>query len=56
MRVTRTWNDNLDNVIRVKLFGDSELKQLMLIPEDKANDLRAFTTRYFTERVMGDEL
>ena len=56
MRVKRTWNDNLDNVVRIKLFGDSELKQLMLIPEIEADDLRAFTNRYFTERVMGDEL
>lgn len=55
MKKLRTWNDNLNNVIRDVLFPDAELKMLMCIPEGDSSNIRAFIGKYFVEDAMPDE-
>ena len=56
MRKTRTWNDNLNNVIRDVFFPDEELLDLMLIPENVRDNIVLFHQKYFVEDVTSDEL
>lgn len=56
MRKTRTWNDNLNNVIRDVFFPDEELLDLMLIPEDVRDNIVLFHQKYFVKDVTSDEL
>lgn len=56
MRVTRTWNDNWNNYVRYVLFPDTELRELMMIPEADQGNLRQFLAKYFVEDPMSDIL
>lgn len=51
---TRTWQDNLNNVVRNEIFPDKKLKELMLIPE--GTDIVKFTDKYFIRDGSTDEL
>lgn len=55
MKKLRTWNDNLNSVIRDVIFPDAELKSLMCIPEKSFGSIREFIGRYFIEDVLPDE-
>ena len=50
----RTWQDNMNNVIRNVIFPDEKLKQLMLVPE--GTDIRKFLDKYFIRDGSTDEL
>ena len=52
----KTWADNWNDVVRDVLFPDARLKDLMLIPRDKRNDIKAFIEKYLVEDVLPDEL
>ena len=56
MRKTKTWNDNLNDVIRDVIFPDTELLELMLIPESYKEDIIRFVDKYFVKDVTSDEL
>lgn len=56
MRKTRTWNDNLNDVIRDVFFADPELIDLMLIPEKHREDIAVFIQKYFIKAVVTDEI
>ena len=42
MRKIKTWKDNLNDVIRDVFFVDTELLDLMMIPEDDREDIIKF--------------
>lgn len=50
-----TWHENVANAI-VDLYKDTELKQMMLIPQADMNNIVAFRDRYFTNTVINDEI
>ena len=56
MRKTKTWQDNLNDVIRDVFFVDSELLDLMLIPEDERDDIIMFIKKYLIRNVAPDEI
>lgn len=56
MRRIKTWNDNLNDVIRDVIFPDEELLDLMLIPNDVRDDIVTFIQKYFVKDVTTDEL
>lgn len=56
MGTGRTWDDNWNNVFIKKIFQDTQLKDLMLIPEDKYHKLVSFRDKYFIRDVEADEL
>lgn len=56
LRKTRTWNDNLNNVIRDVIFPDAELLELMNIPEKYRDDIILFLKKYFVKDVTTDEI
>ena len=51
---TRTWQDNMNNVIRNVIFPDEKLKRLMLVPEN--TDILKFCDKYFIRDGSTDEL
>ena len=51
---TRTWQDNMNNVIRNVIFPDTKLKELMLVPA--GTDIRKFIDKYFIRDGSTDEL
>ena len=56
MRRTKTWNDNLNDVIRDVFFVDEDLLDLMLIPDDVRDNIILFIQKYFVKDVTSDEL
>ena len=56
MRVQKTWNDNLNVVIRDVVFPDEEMKTLLMIPETDRNDILKFIDKYFVKNVISDEI
>lgn len=50
----RSWQDNLNNVVRNVIFEDEKLKELMLLPPD--TDIVDFTDKYFIRDGSTDEL
>ena len=50
-----TWDVNIADVVR-DLFGDEELKDLMLIPEEDRNSIVAFRDKYFVNQAISDHL
>lgn len=55
-RVMHTWEDAWNDVIRHVIFQDAELKQAMLIPPDKFDNIIAFRDQYFVNDAMSDVL
>lgn len=53
---THTWEDSWNDVIRHVIFQDEELKQAMLIPEEKFDNIIAFRDQYFVNDAMSDVL
>lgn len=56
MRKIKTWNDNLNDVIRDVFFADEELIDLMLIPQEYEDDIVTFIQKYFVKDVTSDEI
>ena len=56
MRKIKTWNDNLNDVIRDVFFADEELIDLMLIPNEYKDDIATFIQKYFVKDVTSDEI
>lgn len=56
MKKIKTWKDNLNDVIRDKIFPDDELKELMLIPEADRGNIIKFINNYFIRSVAPDEI
>ena len=56
MRKTQTWDDNLNDVIRDVIFPNTEMLDLMLIPNDDRSDIIKFIDKYFVKDVTTDEL
>lgn len=52
---TRTWHDNWNDVIRMVIFPDARLKELMLVPTKERHNIRAFLDKYFVLDEMGGE-
>lgn len=50
------WYEDWQQMIRQVLFADEELKELMLIPEDKRDDALEFVDKYFIESPAPDEV
>lgn len=55
MRMKRTWNDNVTNLVRQVFFPCEELKDLLLIPRADREDLAAFVDKYFLNDPTGEE-
>lgn len=56
LRKTRTWNDNLNDVVRDVFFVDEELLDLMCIPEKYRGDIAVFIQKYLVRDVTSDEV
>ena len=52
LRKTRTWNDNLNDVVRDVFFVDEELLDLMCIPEKYRGDIAMFIQKYLVRMNM----
>lgn len=56
MRMTRTWNDNIADVVRSVFYKSDELKSLLMIPNNEKNNIQAFVDKYFVNDPAGEEL
>ncbi len=56
MHVQQSWADNWNDIYCTKLYGDTELKDMMLIPSNNYNKLAVFRDRYFVKGATADEL
>jgi hypothetical protein len=51
-----SWDDDWNKLIRERIFTDSELKSLMLIPTTDLTNIVNFIEKYFVEAVVTDAL
>lgn len=56
MRVTKTWKDNLNDVVRDVIFPNEELMDYMMIPMNDRDDIVKFIDKYFIRNPAPDEL
>lgn len=56
LRKTKTWQDNLNDVIRDVFFVDEELLDLMLIPSEEREDIIGFIKQYLIRSIAPDEI
>lgn len=56
MKKIKTWQDNLNDVIRDVFFPDSELLDLMLIPDNDRSNIIKFIDKYLIRSVAPDEI
>lgn len=56
MTLRKTWNDNLNDVIRDVIFPDETLLDMMIIPNNLRDDIITFITKYFIKDPSTDEV
>lgn len=56
MRKTKTWKDNLNDVVRDVIFPDEEMMDYMMIPANEREDIIRFIDKYFIRNPAPDEL
>lgn len=56
MRKIKTWQDNLNDVIRDVFFVDDELLDLLLVPFEDREDIIKFIDKYLIRSIAPDEI
>lgn len=51
-----SWHENFMGVLRDVIFADTELKELMMIPEKDIKNIVAFRDKYFINEAQSDAL
>ena len=52
----KTWNDNLNDVVRDVLFPNKQLLDMMLVPISVRTDIMTFINKYLVRDVTPDEI